>query len=118
MQAALGLLLFSVLLAGASSLDCEVCNNNAKTCTGQKVTCDDKNDVCLHMVTETTGGGFRVNKKCEKKAVCDSLTNLKGKPATGQYTGVINEVVCSKAPSSYASLLLALSGLLLKNVLF
>ncbi|XP_034976726.2 phospholipase A2 inhibitor gamma subunit B [Zootoca vivipara] len=118
MQAALGLLFFFVLLARASSLDCEVCERDAKTCTGQKETCKDKNDVCLHLVTEVTSGVFRVAKKCEKKAVCDSFKSLKGKPATDHYRGTVNEIECSKAPSPSASLLLALSGLLLKNILF
>ncbi|XP_053254028.1 phospholipase A2 inhibitor and Ly6/PLAUR domain-containing protein-like [Podarcis raffonei] len=117
MQAALGLLLFSVLLAGASSLECEVCSSNARTCSGQKVTCEDKNEVCQRLVTEVSGT-FRVEKKCEKKATCESLKNQLGKSAPGQFTGVVNEIVCNKAPSPYASLLLALSGLLLKNVLF
>ncbi|XP_060114017.1 phospholipase A2 inhibitor and Ly6/PLAUR domain-containing protein-like [Heteronotia binoei] len=119
MQAFVGLFLFSVLLTTGASLECETCTNAGNSCSGEKLQCTAGLDTCLTLVAEATTGGqtaTSILKSCYSQAVCDQL-----KPGdVFQITGAsakIKEVTC-KAPSPSASLLLALSGLLLLKVVF
>ncbi|XP_077192586.1 uncharacterized protein LOC143837049 [Paroedura picta] len=111
MQAFLGLFLFSVLLTTGASLECETCSNEGNSCSGQKETCDASLDTCMS-ITTAAGGTTTTSKLCFSKQACDLLKA--GKTFSG---GTIKEITC-KAPSASASLLLALSGLLLIKFLF
>ncbi|XP_077192582.1 phospholipase A2 inhibitor gamma subunit B-like [Paroedura picta] len=111
MQAFLGLFLFSVLLTTGASLECETCSNEGNSCSGSKQTCLDGLDTCM-TITTAAGGTTTTSKFCFSKQACDLLKD------GGNYNGgLIKELTC-KAPSSSASLLLALSGLLLIKFLF
>ncbi|XP_061453322.1 phospholipase A2 inhibitor and Ly6/PLAUR domain-containing protein-like [Rhineura floridana] len=113
MQAILGLLLFSVLLTRASSLECESCTSTSQDCSGKRITCPSGADGCMKIVTGT-GGVSITMKACTRMADCQNLQVGKADPTSGS---LVKEIVCSKATPSSGSLLLALSGLLLKKIL-
>ncbi|XP_077192585.1 phospholipase A2 inhibitor and Ly6/PLAUR domain-containing protein-like [Paroedura picta] len=111
MHAFLGLFLFSVLLTTGASLECEVCASAGNSCSGQKETCPGNLDTCITIVAEALGQ-TATTKSCYSKKACELLKD--GENFNG---ALIKEVTC-KAPSASASLLLALSGLLLIKFLF
>ncbi|XP_060114018.1 phospholipase A2 inhibitor and Ly6/PLAUR domain-containing protein-like [Heteronotia binoei] len=118
MQASMGLFLFSVLLTTGASLQCDTCSAPGSSCTGMEMSCTSQ-QTCLTIVGEQTTGGqtsTHIWKSCYSQAACSVL-----KPgAIFETSGTsikIQKVTC-KAPPSSASLLLALSGLLMLKVLF
>ncbi|XP_003222865.1 phospholipase A2 inhibitor gamma subunit B [Anolis carolinensis] len=126
MKAFLGLFLFSVFLATGAGLQCETCVASGDNCSGKKETCPSNSDACHHIVTEMKTGGLDVKttlKGCGQKSECQRLRGEVGKVVSAQVMGlqagsVVKSVVCSKASTTSASLLLALSGLLLMKSLF
>ncbi|KAJ6663550.1 hypothetical protein lerEdw1_009629 [Lerista edwardsae] len=116
MQAVLGLVVFSVLLATGASLTCDVCTAQGKTCN-QKVDCPGDADACMSVLTETKVGTtpmYSIVKTCTTKSLCTEKLDQVKSQLPG---GMSMTVECSKAPPSAGSLLLALSGLLLLKIL-
>ncbi|XP_077192966.1 uncharacterized protein LOC143837242 [Paroedura picta] len=111
MEIFFGLFLFFLLLPSGASLECETCSSEGNSCSGQKEICLDGLDTCM-TVTTAAGGTTATSKLCFSKKACELLKD--GGTFSG---GTIKEVTC-KAPSASASLLLALSGLLLIKFLF
>ncbi|XP_062996521.1 phospholipase A2 inhibitor gamma subunit B-like [Elgaria multicarinata webbii] len=115
MQALLGLMVFSVLLARGASLQCEICSQVGSTaCNSPKKNCPSGADTCITMVTEI-GPVTTFSKSCGIKADCEKMKKQMGKVGTPGDT--ITKLECSKAPPQMASLLLALSGLLMMKML-
>ncbi|CAI5781126.1 A2 inhibitor and Ly6 PLAUR domain-containing protein-like [Podarcis lilfordi] len=116
MQALLGLLFFSLLLATGASLQCEICTATGQTCSSDNVECDPQLDTCAVVQYEPTPPSVNVSKivkeclvktDCEKKKIGESVLGL----------GKIKTFECNKAPGAAASLLLAFSSLLLMKSL-
>ncbi|XP_034293823.1 phospholipase A2 inhibitor LNF1-like [Pantherophis guttatus] len=126
MQLLLGLFFFSVLLTTGNSLSCEICNAQSSDCSGSKQECGFDNAVCMKMTTELNVGSQKVQntmKSCSPKDGCKLFEEQKGKASSSQVPGipvgaVIKEVICSKAPPSFASFFPAFLGLLLMKLLF
>lgn len=69
------LFIFSVLLATAVSLECEVCKGIGSSCTGKMKTCNAGQDTCVTTIFENSFDGKSVQavaKGCESSKACTS----------------------------------------------
>ncbi|XP_077192588.1 uncharacterized protein LOC143837050 [Paroedura picta] len=101
----------TITTAAGASLECETCSSEGNSCSGSKQTCPANIDTCMTVTTEA-GGTTTTSKFCFSKNACEVLK------AGETFSGGTIKVVTCKAPSASASLLLALSGLLLIKFLF
>nr|XP_034976725.1 phospholipase A2 inhibitor and Ly6/PLAUR domain-containing protein-like [Zootoca vivipara] len=118
MQALLGLLFFSLLLATGTSLQCEICTAIGGTCSSDNVECGSGIDTCAVLQYESTPPTVNVSqiiKSCLQKAACEEIQKKVG--ASDAKLGKLTKVECNKAPGAAASLLLAFFSLLLMKIL-
>ncbi|XP_039174689.1 phospholipase A2 inhibitor subunit gamma B-like [Crotalus tigris] len=127
MQLLLGLFFFSILLTTGSSIQCSYCFVINGYCSGGKQECPAGSDVCMTYSLQSKGDKqIHANfEACTTKKDCKKMEDLKGKPFLDMATipdfpgeAIIKEVVCSKAPPSFAFFFSAFPGLLLMKLLF
>ncbi|XP_061453728.1 phospholipase A2 inhibitor and Ly6/PLAUR domain-containing protein-like [Rhineura floridana] len=73
METLLKLSLFFALLTIGASLECEFCSSNETTCTGQKKKCEENEETCIIILTESTVDGpsvTKIEKRCETMFQC------------------------------------------------
>ncbi|XP_044291102.1 phospholipase A2 inhibitor and Ly6/PLAUR domain-containing protein-like [Varanus komodoensis] len=115
MQGLLAIFVFSGLLATGAFLMCETCESSGKTCTGSKETCGAGKDTCATILSEAgeeNQKNVSVVKSCFEKVNCNS-----GGISIVNGVNVTKTIQCSKAAPSAASVLLVVSGLLMKQLL-
>ncbi|ETE58602.1 hypothetical protein L345_15675, partial [Ophiophagus hannah] len=116
----------SFTAAGTCALMCEICTSPNSDCTGSKQECTVDDATCMTLMTEVNLGNQKMTntaKSCTTKDACKLFEDMKGKATTQQSPNVpvgaiIKQVICSKAPSSFASFFPVVLGLLLMKLLF